>query len=234
MNRPGPDPGCLAVLLAAGSAERFGADKLRSELGGRPVLAWSLRALLESPAIGAVQLVGSDSNLEWLKQLAAGFDDARLLEPCRGGRVRSESTLAGLESAGGDWEWALVHDGARPFLGRAMIEAGLAAAADLGAAIAAVPAQDTVQIVDANGLVSQTPDRRRVYLAQTPQIARRGALLAAHRRFADRLAQFTDEASLLGAIGQPVGLFAGDRNNLKITGPGDLALARAILADLQT
>jgi 2-C-methyl-D-erythritol 4-phosphate cytidylyltransferase len=147
--------------------------------------------------------------------------------------VRSESTLAGLEAAGGDWAWALVHDGARPFISRAMIEAGLAAARTVGAAIAALPAQDTVQIVNEQGLIVQTPARGNAYLAQTPQIARHAVLLEAHRRFATELDRFTDEASLLRAVGQPVGVFAGDRDNLKITGPGDLALARAILAEFE-
>ena len=223
----------MAVLLAAGTAQRFGSDKLQSQLGGRPLLAWALGTLAASPAIGAVQLVGSDSNLAWLDELAADVGDAKILEPCRGGRVRSASTLAGLEAAGGDWTWALVHDGARPFISRAMIDAGLAAARAVGAAIAAVPAQDTVQIVNEQGLIDQTPARRNAYLAQTPQIARRQVLLEAHRRLASDLEQFTDEASLLRAVGHPVGIFAGDRNNLKITGPGDLALARSILDETQ-
>lgn len=223
----------MAVLLAAGSAQRFGADKLQSRLGGRPLLTWALGTLVASPAIGAVQLVGSDSNMAWLEDLAAEIGAAKVLEPCRGGRVRSESTLAGLEAAGGDWAWALVHDGARPFISRTMIDAGLATACSIGAAIAAVPAQDTVQIVNEQGLIDQTPARSNAYLAQTPQIARHDVLLEAHRRFASELEHFTDEASLLRAVGQPVGIFAGDRNNLKITGPGDLALARAILAEIE-
>lgn len=234
MNRDPSSPDCLAILLAAGSAQRFGADKLQSRLGGRPLLDWALRTLLASPAIGAVQLVGSDSNLAWLAELAADIDDAKLLDPCRGGRVRSESTLAGLEAAGGDWEWALVHDGARPFISGELIDAGLATARAVGAAIAAVPARDTVQIVNEQGLIDLTPARSSAYLAQTPQIARRRMLLESHRRFSTELERFTDEASLLRAVGQPVGIFAGDRNNLKITGPEDLGLARAILAEFES
>lgn len=233
MHREPSSPDCVAILLAAGSARRFGADKLQSRLGGRPLLAWALGTLVASPAIGAVQLVGSESNLGWLAELADDSGDAKLLDPCPGGRVRSESTLAGLEAAGGEWTWALVHDGARPFISSAMIDAGLATARLVGAAIAAVPAQDTVQIVNEQGLIDRTPPRSNAYLAQTPQIARRQLLLEAHRRFASELEQFTDEASLLRAVGQPVGIFAGDRNNLKITGPGDLALARAILAEIE-
>ena len=73
----------MAVLLAAGTAQRFGSDKLQSQLGGRPLLAWALGTLAASPAIGAVQLVGSDSNLAWLDELAADVGDAKILEPCR-------------------------------------------------------------------------------------------------------------------------------------------------------
>ncbi len=224
-------PDCLALLLAAGSSIRFGADKLQSDLGGRPLLAWALAALVDNPQIGAVQVVGSESNLAWLQLLAENAASPKLLPPCRGGRVRSESTLRGLEAGGGDWEWVLVHDGARPFLNQQLIGDGLAAARSVGAAIAALPAHDTVQIVDRDALIVQTPERRRAFLAQTPQIARRRTLLRAHRQFAAVLSRFTDEASLLRAVGQPVVVFPGDRNNLKITGPADLALARAILAE---
>ena len=227
MARPAPD--CLALLLAAGSSSRFGSDKLGLPLGGRPLLCWALEALAASPRVGAVQLVGSGANLAWLGELVEASSQPKLLPPCRGGKVRSESTLRGLEAAGGDWEWALVHDGARPFLSQQLISEGLAAARQTGAAIAAVPAHDTVQIVDPDGQIVETPDRSRTFLAQTPQIARRRTLLRAHRQFAAELPRFTDEASLLRALGQPVAVFRGDRNNLKITGPGDIALARAIL-----
>ncbi len=222
---------CLAVLLAGGASRRYGADKLREEIAGRPVAGLALAALVASPAVTAIQIVGSPENLDWLGRIAKGSGSDKLLPPCRGGDCRSISTLSGLEAAAGDWKWALVHDAARPFLTPRLIDDGLAAASRYGAAIAALRATDTVQIVDGGGRIVQSPDRARTYLAQTPQIANRQLLLQCHRHLRGELDRFTDEASLLRHCGHPVAIYEGAKTNLKITSRGDLALARAIHPD---
>ncbi len=224
---------CLAVLLAGGASRRFGADKLREEIAGRAVADLALAALIASPAVSAIQIVGSPDNLAWLGQIADRSGSDKLLPPCKGGDCRSISTLSGLEAAAGDWEWALVHDAARPFLTPRLIDDGLAAASRHGAVIAALRATDTVQIVDGGGRIVQSPDRARSYLAQTPQIAKRQLLLQCHRRLRGELDRFTDEASLLRHCGHPVAVYEGAETNLKITSQGDLAQARAIHPDHQ-
>ncbi len=230
MTKPdNPRRSCLVVLLAAGGAERFGSDKLAAPLGDYPVAAWSLRAFAASPLVDAIQPVGSEANLGWLAGLAKRHGAGKALAPCLGGSARSLSTLRGLEAASGNWHWVMVHDAARPFVDAALISDGLDAAAAHGSAIAAQPSSDTVQIVDENGIVCDTPDRRRSWLAQTPQIATYHSLLEAHRACAGRLASFTDEASVLRAGGQMVAVYEGNGENLKITTPPDLALARAMI-----
>jgi 2-C-methyl-D-erythritol 4-phosphate cytidylyltransferase len=124
----------------------------------------------------------------------------------------------------------LVHDGARPLAGRALIERGIAAARTHGAAIAAIPVRDTVKVVDADGRIIATPDRAHLQHAQTPQVFRYDLLVAAYRAARAQDLSVTDDAALLEALGHPVYVYEGAASNLKITTPEDLILAEALLA----
>ena len=119
-----------------------------------------------------------------------------------------------------------MHDGVRPFVSERMIEEGLAAAQRTGAATAAVPAKDTIKVVGADGLIERTPDRARLWLAQTPQVFRRDLLVAAYAESAE---EATDDAALLERRGLPVAVYPGSYENIKITMPEDLALAECLL-----
>lgn len=206
-----------------------GKDKLMALVGGRPVLAHCLGALVECGRIDAIQLVASRANFQDVQAMAAPIVLGKPLALCLGGPTRAHSVLCGLRAAsGGGFDWAVVHDGARPFLTPAMVACGLAAAAGVGAAIAAVAATDTVKICDAAGRIISTPPRERVWLAQTPQIARFAALLRAHETQEHRLSEFTDEASILEESGYPVTIFEGSQANIKITDVDDLTRAEQI------
>jgi 2-C-methyl-D-erythritol 4-phosphate cytidylyltransferase len=141
-----------------------------------------------------------------------------------GGRRRQDSVREGLKAGGCDW--VVVHDGARPLVTPQLIEAGLAAAQETGAAVCALPAQDTVKRVDEEGRVVRTLDRRRLWLVQTPQVFRYDMLLDAHERSRQPA---TDDAALVERLGQEVRVFPGSPRNLKVTTPDDLALAEALL-----
>ena len=119
----------------------------------------------------------------------------------------------------------LVHDGARPFVTPRMIEDGLAVAADTGAAIAVVPAFDTVKRVAEDGHVVETLDRSELAMVQTPQVFRRSVLARAHAGVTDYV---TDDASMVERIGIEVRTFGGARSNIKVTTPEDLVLAQAM------
>ncbi len=126
-------------------------------------------------------------------------------------------------------EYVAVHDGARPLVTPALIEDGLRMARVYGAAVAGVPATDTLKIVDRDRLVVRTPIRSSVWHAQTPQFARFADLLCAHERQTAMLDLYTDDVSVLEAEGLPVRVFEGSRENLKITTPDDLDAAARIL-----
>ena len=124
---------------------------------------------------------------------------------------------------------ALVHDGARPCVDDGTLERGIAAAAEHGAAVAGMPVKDTIKRVSPDLLVEDTPERARLWAAQTPQVFRYGLLLEAHRRCEG---DFTDDAAMVESLGHPVRMFEGTYENIKVTTTGDLVVAEAFLREL--
>jgi 2-C-methyl-D-erythritol 4-phosphate cytidylyltransferase len=219
-----------AIIAAAGRSRRFGkGNKLFAPLAGRPLIAHTLMAFEVCRAVERVVLVLAADNLERGRRLVAtaGFD--KVVAICPGGPRRQDSVRLGLEALS-ECRWVVVHDGARPLVTAALIEAGLAAAAETGAAIAALPLADTVKEVAADGLVRQTLNRGELWAAQTPQVFGYDLLREAHRR-PDSVGEATDDAALVEALGQRVKVFPGSPRNLKVTTAADLALAAALLAE---
>ena len=217
-----------AIIAAAGRGQRFGeGDKLFAPLAGRPLIAHTLMAFEVCQAVNTVVLVLAEENLERGCRLvdAAGFDKVAVI--CPGGPRRQDSVRLGLEALP-ECRWVVVHDGARPLVSATLIEAGLAAAAEMGAAIAAVPLADTLKEVTGGGLITRTLDRRNLWAAQTPQVFDYELLREAHGR---AQGEVTDDAALVEALGRRVKVFPGSPRNLKVTTAADLALAQALLAE---
>jgi 2-C-methyl-D-erythritol 4-phosphate cytidylyltransferase len=215
-----------AIIAAAGVGRRFGeGDKLFAPLAGRPLIAHTLMVFEVCRAVHTVVLVLAEENLERGCRLvdAAGFDKVVVI--CPGGPRRQDSVRLGLEALP-ECRWVVVHDGARPLITAALIEAGLAAAAETGAAIAAVPLADTLKEVADDGLISRTLDRGNLWAAQTPQVFDCDLLREAHRQ---AQGEATDDAALVEALGRRVKVFAGSPRNLKVTTTADLALAQALV-----
>lgn len=215
-----------AVLVAAGRSTRMGFDKLWADLGGRPVLAWSLTALAEAPGIDCLVVVTCAERLDDVRSLVASVAPPRL--PTRvvvGGERRRDSVAAGLAALEG-CRWVLIHDAARPFLSRASIERGLAEATLTGACVAALPARDTIKRVAPDGVVVETLPREQLWTVQTPQVFRRGLVLGA---LAATDEDATDEAALVERAGACVRVYPGEVTAFKITTPADLDIARALL-----
>ena len=215
-----------AVVLAAGSSTRMGFDKLAVDLGGETVLGRSLRAFDACPRIGEIIVVtGPDPALA--RQEAAGC--SKPVRLVAGGATRAESACRGVEAASEGL--VAIHDGARPFVSQAVIEAALEGAARWGAAVPAVPVKDTVKegtpgdgrTVPEGCLVGRTPDRSALYAVQTPQCFDRDTYLEVTRRLDPEKARLvTDDASLFELSGLPVHLTRGDYANYKITTREDL------------
>ncbi len=216
-----------AVIVAAGASTRMGSagDKTLADVGGDPLIARTVDVFEGCDAIAAVVLVVSERNLDAIAALRDAKGWQKTMPPLPGGARRQDSVRAGLDALPLDCEWVLVHDGARPFVTPRMIEDGLAAAAATGAAIAVVPAFDTVKRVGEGGRVVETLDRSELAMVQTPQVFRRDVLERAHAEVADDV---TDDASMVERIGVEVRTFEGARSNIKVTTPEDLVLAQAM------
>lgn len=227
-------PRYFAIVPAAGSGSRFGAEKPKQylDLLGRPLLFHTLQALVCTPEIERVWVVLSPDD-DWWSQ----YDWSELgskLETLRcGGATRAASVANGLQAAlmvASDDDWILVHDAARPCLARSMLNALFTElATDPVGGLLAVPVADTIKRADADGRVAVTEPRDGLWQAQTPQMFRYGRLRQAleNARAAGR--EVTDEASAIEADAAAPKLVRGDATNLKVTYPADLVLAAMIL-----
>jgi 2-C-methyl-D-erythritol 4-phosphate cytidylyltransferase len=232
----------IALILAAGSGERLGADQPKAfvELAGRPLVQWSVdvlrnvvgvqRIVIAMPAgtrvpLGVIESDGVPAGLSEGTPAPVGVTGVA------GGAVRSESVRLALAAAG-PGDPVLVHDAARPLvsveLAAATIHA-LEADRSIDAAIAAVPMTDTVKRV-AGGVVRETLDRSELWAVQTPQVFRRAALERALDVPGEVLAKATDDAWLIERAGGRVGVVEATSENLKITTPLDLAVAEMLIA----
>jgi 2-C-methyl-D-erythritol 4-phosphate cytidylyltransferase len=218
--------GVCAIIVAAGESRRMnGTDKILAPLGGKPVLAWSIEALQRSPLVNCIVIVNSQKNLEPVRCLAIDNKWSKVREVCVGGRRRQDSVAAGLALLP-ECEWVIIQDGARPFLTQDIIERGLQAARETGAAVAAVPLTDTIKLAGDDGTVLETPPRDHLWAVQTPQIFRLDIIKEAYRQ---AQGDVTDDSSLVEQSGYKVKLFAGSYENIKITTPHDLETASLLI-----
>jgi 2-C-methyl-D-erythritol 4-phosphate cytidylyltransferase/2-C-methyl-D-erythritol 2,4-cyclodiphosphate synthase len=220
------------IVVAGGASSRMGGrDKLAVEIGGRPLLAWTLDALAAAPEVARVVVVTSEDRLPAVAE--AAWLPAAVIEVVAGGGRRQESVRAGFvafdRAAPDERGVVLVHDAARPLIDAALVGAVAVATAAHGAAIPIVPVAETLKRLDGE-LVGATVDRSDLGAAQTPQGVRRDLLREAYRRFpADGPETFTDEAALLEACSIEVHVVPGDPGNLKVTLPADLGRVAAAL-----
>jgi 2-C-methyl-D-erythritol 4-phosphate cytidylyltransferase len=221
------------VVPAAGFGQRMGADlpKQYLPLGGKPVMRWTLEALLAHPRVAGVMLSVAADDARW--QECVPSDAGARVRTTTGGTQRAESVEAGLVALEGSvaaGDWVLVHDAVRPCLHPNDLErlvTGLSE--DPVGGLLAAPSADTIKQIDTEQRVAATLDRRQVWRALTPQMFRYGKLREAyaHAREADRVP--TDESTAIEALGLKPKLIIGRADNVKITQPEDLGLAEAVL-----
>jgi len=228
------EPDFVGVVVAAGSSTRFGGPvpKQFLSLGGRPVLQRAVQALTDHPAVAGVVVVLSPNevggpNAERVEQWPG------VVRVVPGGATRARSVARGA-SAAGAVPYLLVHDAARPLVGRQVVDAVIAATRTVGAAVPGLAIPDTVKRIDESGRVQETLDRSALRLAQTPQGSRSDWLIEALERADKAGSEPTDEAAALERAGRPVALVVGDPDNFKITSAQDLERARRHLLPGET
>ncbi len=226
-------PNVIAIIVAAGRGVRAGTagPKQYQRLAGETVLARAARAFLDHPGISAVRVIvhAEDHDL-YAESMASLIDRAKLLAPVNGGQERQDSVRLGVESlAGAPPDIVLIHDAARPFIDAGTISRVIAAARDIGGAIAALPVFDTIKKADGNAhpAIAGTVSRDGLWRAQTPQGFRFDALLAAHRAVAGET--LTDDAAVAERAGMTVSLVPGSPDNMKITQAEDFGMAEVLL-----
>ena len=208
-----------------------GPDKLAAQVGGRPLLAWTLDALARSTSVARIVVVTAGTNVAEIAG-AAWLPD-RVSAVVVGGPRRQDSVAAGAAALaeGPANGVVLVHDGARPLVSADLVDAVARAAAEHGAAIPVLPVVDTLKRVE-GGRVAGTVERSGLVAAQTPQGVRRDVLAAAYAAFPPGGPEtWTDEAALLEACRIPVHAIPGESANLKVTLPADLRWVESALAD---
>ena len=220
-------PHCTALIVAAGSGERFGGPvpKQYQELAGMPILRRSILAFLGHPHIDQVQVVISPPHQDHYDRAAAGLD---LPPPVFGGKTRQDSVRLGLEALAqrGKPDFVMIHDAARPLIDAPTITAVRKALDVTIGAIAARPVVDTLKRGDGPNIMA-TVDRANLWQAYTPQAFHFDAILAAHQAVIG--AQLTDDAAVAEKAGLAVTLVTSNPENVKITNPDDMGRAARTL-----
>ncbi|MBA7604238.1 2-C-methyl-D-erythritol 4-phosphate cytidylyltransferase [subsurface metagenome] len=214
-----------AIIVAAGESRRMnGIDKVLAPLGGRPVISYVLNAFDGCKSIDQIIVVVNEKSLEACQQLITKEGLSKPIDVCVGGKRRQDSVAAGLKQLK-DCDWVVIHDGARPLVTEELIEQGLEAAQETGAAVAAVPVTDTIKVAGEDRIVRETPPRQDLWAVQTPQVFRFDIISKAYQK---AKGEVTDDASLVEQTGFQVKLYMGSYGNIKITTPQDLLIAEAL------
>ncbi|HPQ70305.1 MAG TPA: 2-C-methyl-D-erythritol 4-phosphate cytidylyltransferase [bacterium] len=225
---------CVGIVVAGGKGRRMATkvSKQYLDLGGRPILARTLEALSAAPIVNALVLVVPRGDVVFCKdQIVEKYNLAKVARVVMGGQTRQESVARGLraiEKLRLTPDVVLVHDGVRPFIEPQIIERAARIAANFGAALVAGAVKETIKLITDDGFVRQTPDRRWLVSAQTPQAFQYDTLLDAHREAEKTGFVGTDDCQLVERIGGRVIVVNGEDTNVKITTQTDLLLAQAI------
>ena len=220
-----------AIIPAAGKSRRFDSKtpKLFVKVGGKPVLFYTLKNISGAFSFLEIIIASDPFHFKTIEKIisSSGIKNARLV---RGGATRAESVRNGLLSCSEKTDWVLVHDAARPLVSREVVRRALKAAQGAEGAVSALPATATVKRVKTGGAISGTEDRNTLWLAQTPQIFKKKALIGRYKKLGRKSSALTDEAAFFDGTGANVRVALGAANNFKITTPEDIELFRFYLS----
>jgi 2-C-methyl-D-erythritol 4-phosphate cytidylyltransferase len=222
-----------AIIVAGGSSQRMGFDKLFAVIAGEPVIGHSIRAFERATAVSEILVVAREQRHDEIRKISscAGFKKIRAIVP--GGERRQDSVRAGLDQIDRETKYVSVHDAARPLITPEQIERAFERCRVHGSAALAQPINDTLKRADADLLVVGSVDRHQLYAMQTPQIFERKLIQDAYRGVYAENAFVTDEVSAVELLGHKIALVLNDDFNFKITYPRDLPVADFILRERQ-
>ena len=223
-----------AIVLAGGRGRRMNSrvPKQYLEISGKPVIYYTLKAFQESPVDAIVLVTGKDEIDYCRKEIVERYNFNKVRFVVEGGAERYHSVFNGLQCAA-DYDYVLIHDGARPFIGKDVICENMKRVVEDRACVTGVPSKDTIKLSDGNGAVEMTPDRNRVWIIQTPQTFETKIILSAYEKILSQpdIHVTDDGMAVETAFNMPVHLVKGDYRNIKITTPEDLKIAEAFVPD---
>lgn len=219
------------IFPAAGQGKRMqaGINKVLLTLGGEPILTRTLKTFSAVEEVGELIVVVAADEVTAVERQLQKVAGLKPFQVVAGGSERQYSIYNGLQRVADTADVVLVHDAARPLVTTKTIQAVIDGARAKGGAIAAVPAKNTIKVVDKAGLVESTPPRSTLWEVQTPQGFRKDILLKANEQALQDNFLGTDDASLVERIGAPVAVVKSDYRNIKVTTPEDLLIAEAFL-----
>lgn len=232
-----------AIIVAAGSSQRMGFDKLFATIAGKPLIAHTLHAFEKASSVDEIIVVAREDRHDEIRKVSQAENFKKVRSIIAGGERRQDSVRAGLNRLSMDAKYVAVHDAARPLIGPEQIERVFKQCVIHGAASLAEPINDTLKRGDVDPIhsrshdagqgghvivVTGSVDRRQLYAMQTPQVFER-ALIEEAYRVADRENLLTDEVSAVERFGRKVVLVLNDDFNFKITYPRDLAISEFVL-----
>jgi 2-C-methyl-D-erythritol 4-phosphate cytidylyltransferase len=219
------------LIPAAGMGRRMGSErnKLLLELLGKPLLAWTLLAAENALSIQWIGIIGQPTDFADFKDILSQLNLSKFVELIVGGDTRQESVYNGLQALPKAAERVLIHDGARCLATSELFDRCSDALDHCQGFIAAVPVKDTIKVVNGQRIIEDTPDRRHLWAAQTPQGFDVQLLKRCHAQGQTLGWSVTDDAALFEKCQLPVQIVEGEETNLKVTTPVDLAIAEFIL-----
>lgn len=223
-----------AIIVAAGQGTRMGPQvaKLFLELNGCPIVAHTWRRFDQAECIDEIRMVVRDGTQAAFAALAEAYKFKKRFQLVAGGKERQDSVWNGLESLSPGTELVAIQDAARPCTSPALIAATVAAAREIGAAVAAQPVTDTIKESSDGKLIERTLDRSRLWAVQTPQTFRVEIIRRALSVVRQKGLLVTDDTAACELIGQPVQLVLSTDPNPKVTRPEDLPSVEALLRSL--
>lgn len=222
-----------AIILAAGRGSRMGAkvSKQFIEINEKPLLYYTIKAFEVCKEINEIILVLPGDEIEFCKSEIIDKFKLPIKKVISGGKERQDSVYNGLKAIE-SCDIVMIHDGARPFVSKAIIENGIKYAEKYGACAPGVTPKDTIKVKNHYGFSINTPDRNTLVAVQTPQCFNFNVILNSHKYVDENKIIVTDDTMAVEQLGTEVFLYEGDYKNIKITTPEDLILAERFIEEL--
>lgn len=223
------------IIVAAGSGKRMQSKIAKQflELKGKPILAYTVEAFAKCPCIDQIVIVTGRSDIDFVQRnIAVPFGSGKVTHVVQGGSERQYSVQNGLDCIDSHTDIVLVHDGVRPFIEEKYIQRLIDTAAQYGSCVLGVPVKDTIKVCDSSNIITDTPERKTLWAAQTPQCFKTSIIKNAYKKAFDDGFLGTDDSMLAERTGVKTVMVEGSYDNIKFTTPEDIFVGERILERL--